>query len=108
MSNEQSAITPGDDAFGLSFWGISRYKTLVLATVLLSACVLALSITVLRQPILALDAAGIFAFAEILLILFISVLPVVWRWSTVGVRALTEPLSLMSGSYVLYFVLRGA
>ena len=36
-----------------------------------------------------------------------SVVPVVWRCRAVGVKALTEPLALMSGAYLLYYVFRG-
>jgi hypothetical protein len=58
-------------------------------------------------PPAVLNGAGLVVILEILVILLMSVLPVAWRWSTVGLLALTEPLSLMSGTFLLYYVLRG-
>ena len=59
-------------------------------------------------PSAVLDGAGVVVILEILALLLMSVLPMVWRWSVVGMKALTEPLCLMSAAILLYYVLRGA
>src|SRR5690349_11763352 len=51
--------------------------------------------------------ASKYALLEILLILVIAVVPVAWRWAQGGITALTEPLTVFSAAFVLYYVFRG-
>ena len=48
-----------------------------------------------------------YAVLEILLILVLAVVPVAWRCAVAGIRAVTEPVSLMSIAFIFYYVLRG-
>jgi hypothetical protein len=48
-----------------------------------------------------------YAVLEILLILVIAVVPVAWRCALAGIRALTEPVSVLSIAFIFYYVLRG-
>jgi hypothetical protein len=54
-----------------------------------------------------LDRMGQVVIVEILALLLMAVLPVARRWRAVGFKALTEPLCLMSGAFVLYYAFRG-
>jgi hypothetical protein len=50
---------------------------------------------------------GQVVIVEVLTLLLMAALPVWRRWRLVGIRALTEPLCLMSSAFMLYYVFRG-
>jgi O-antigen polysaccharide polymerase Wzy-like protein len=66
-------------------------------------------IYVIAQRLLSvkLDPAGLIVIAEIIVLLLITVVPAVFRFRAVGVKAVTEPLFLMGAACLFYYVFRG-
>src|SRR5579884_4258996 len=75
MSTERGTVHVETSALAASFLDIlAPRKVVLITTALISMSVLVLATTVLRQPIHELDVAGIITFAELLLLLLMSVL----------------------------------
>ena len=52
--------------------------------------------------------AGLVVMLELLLLLLVAAVPVLWRCKAVGIKGLTEPVTVMSAVVLFYYVLRGA
>jgi len=80
----------------------------IAALLLLASVAACFPIAVTRGMSLSLgDSAGVVVLLELMILLFMAVVPAAWRLSTVGWRAIGEPVCLMGVCFLLYYVFRG-